>query len=733
MSATKEPADREGGAWEIGVFALAIVGSAFLIFFVQPMVAKRILPWFGGTPAVWMICLAFYQSALFLGYAYAHALIRFASPRAQAVIHTGVLLAAIASLPILPDPSWASSSVEEPTRRIVALLVAEIAIPFMALAATGPLVQAWFARRHPSRSPYPLYALSNIGSMAALFAFPFLVEPNLALSVAGRGWGAAVVVVAAGIFACGVIAARSRTASAADASSTSNAGSVEASAREPVGAWLLLSAAAVVLLMGVTNRLCQDVASVPFLWVLPLSIYLTTFIVCFADERFYKRGIFLGLALVVLAVDGGAGPAIKIIGYEKPEFLFRLQFQIAILALLLFSICMLLHGELYRLRPPPERLTAFYLYVSGGGALGGLFVGLAAPQVFSDYYEFEVALALALVGVAAALLDRLRSSTSESATIVEKIGPRGIAVLATGLVTLHIGLSIHEPDILIWRERSFFGVLQVNEDGAARARNRTLKHGSTLHGIQWMASGGAYLPTSYYGRATGLGVWMQGRPANRSMRIGAVGLGVGTIAAYGRVGDVIRFYELDPAVAFAAGSDGYFEFLSDSRATVEVELGDARLLLERERAEGRQQEFDLLVVDAFSSDSIPTHLMTREAFEVYRSALADGGVIAVHVSNRYLNLVPIVSRIAQSVGLHSYALRTVLARRLHSSPAKWVFLSESASALDAIRARVPVVHARLGLTGRSFLEIEFDAETLEATPLWSDDYTGLLGALKPFQ
>ncbi|MCH7866217.1 MAG: hypothetical protein IH881_00875 [Myxococcales bacterium] len=393
--------------WRIAVFGIAISGAAFLIFLVQPMVAKRILPWFGGTPAVWMLCLTFYQSALFVGYVYAHALVRWVPPGIQAGIHGCLLLAAIMALPILPADSWASVAVEEPTLRIMTLLASEIALPFVVLAATGPLVQAWFARRHPTRSPYPLYALSNLGSMLALFAFPFIVEPRWPLSLAGRGWGVGLVCVALAIIACGVMALRAGPRGRAPDRS---AGVQGGAGRDPVGLWLVLSAAAVVLLMGVSNQLCLDIASIPFLWILPLSIYLLTFILCFSDRRWIRPGPFLVLALLALAAI-----AVKALSYywivtmgwdveaatvERVRMLGSVYIEVCIYSLLLLSTCMLLHGELYRRRPPPERLTSFYLYVSGGGALGGLFVGLLAPRIFPDYYELEAGLILALVGLA---------------------------------------------------------------------------------------------------------------------------------------------------------------------------------------------------------------------------------------------------------------------------------------------------------------------------------------------
>ncbi len=730
MNPANRATAQAGREWGIAIFAVAIVGSAFLIFLIQPMVAKRILPWFGGTRSVWMLCLAFYQSALFAGYAYAHALVRFATPGVQAVIHGCVLLLAITALPILPDVSWATAQVEEPTRRIVALLVAEIAVPFVALAATGPLVQAWFARRHPDRSPYPLYALSNIGSMLALFVFPFLVEPRWPLSTAGRGWGLALVGVAAAILACGVMASRShgqagRPLDSSPADQGSRAG------KERVGLWLLLAATGVVLMMGVSNRLCRDVASVPFLWILPLSVYLLTFIICFSDRAAYRRGVFIGLSLLTIAVSVGTQLTIHAPGYESPPVLESIYFAVILHSALLFSTCMVLHGELYRLKPAPARLTAFYLYVSGGGALGGLFVGLLAPQLFSDYYEVEVGLVLALIGVGGTLWVRKRVSGAGTEQRPSLIWARGVTAFAIILVAGQIGIATYRTEAPIWQERSFFGVLQVIETGEEHVRQRMLRNGSTMHGVQFMPERGRRLPTTYYGRATPLGAWMRMRRPEKAIRVGVVGLGVGTVAAYGRPGDLVRFYEIDPAVAQVAGPDGYFHFLEDSAATIEVELGDARLVLEEERASGRQQDFDILILDAFSSDSIPVHLMTKEAFEGYRAALSDQGVIAAHVTNRHLELMPVVSRLGHSIGFQSIQLTTMGVPGYQSQAARWVFLSASPERLAALTKTLRRLHMRMRLGDNSLRVNEPSPADIEAAPLWTDEYTDLFGVLKP--
>jgi hypothetical protein len=699
------------------LFGLAIVGSAFLIFLVQPMVAKRIVPWFGGTPAVWTLCLAFYQTALFLGYAYAHALIRWAPPSLQVPVHAALLLGAALSLPILPSLDWATSDLSAPSRRILQLLSIEVALPFIALAATGPLVQAWFARRYADRSPYFLYALSNAGSLAALLAYPFWIEPRWPLSAAGVGWGAGFVAVALAIFGCAWLARQP------DTSAPLELDVQDPPQRGDILLWLLLPGAAVVVLMGVSNELCLDLASIPFLWVLPLAIYLSTFILCFSSERWYVRKSLIAVVLVMLAIDVGTeltqhplglgtrpvDPAYSLVGFQ---------------CLLLFASCMIFHGELYRRTPAPRYLTAFYLCLSGGGALGGLFVGLLSPRLFDGYPETVIGLALGGIGVAISVWRHERGALGSAVMRPALIG------LVTVLVSVQLWSSLRLQEGTIWRERSFFGVLRVQEFGNGPGAYRRLMPGSAMHGTQLGAEPVRGLPTSYFGRATALGALMSIREAT-PLRIGIIGLGVGTIASYGRARDFVRYYEIDPAVARIASAGGYFSFLEDSEAGIEVALGDARLELEREREAGTRQEFDILIVDAFSSDSIPAHLMTIEAFEVYRRALSKDGLIAVHCTNRHLTLMNVISRVGRGVGLQSLQVSTRVAPKHQSQGAEWVFLSPRVERLRRIKAGVGELHAQLGLEPPSFSAVLVKPAALAKVSLWTDDYTDLLGALRP--
>ncbi len=728
------------------LFVAAILASSFLIFLVQPMVGKRILPWFGGTPSVWTLCLAFYQTTLFLGYAYAHGLIRFASPRTQVFVHAAVIGAALLVLPVLPSESWQSADLANPNVSILAMLGASVALPFMALASTGPLVQTWFARVYPDKSPYPLYAVSNVGSFAALLAYPFLFEPRLSLSTTGEFWSLAFAATAVAVIACAFIARNADALTDPLGQTTSPEPRAEPAPLEAAGRpdaqhislWIGLSGSAVVLLMGVTNSVCLDIASVPFLWILPLATYLLTFILCFASERNYQPIPFVLLAVVSSVLTVGIHYSNAVIGgmfgdeFAGPVFRFlrSVYVQVPAYCALLFAGCMIMHGELYRLRPAPKSLTLFYLCVSGGGALGGLFVGLVAPAIFDGYYEIRVGLALTL------LLYFATSALRASASNPKLHGWRWrmAAPLAIALGLYAIVPPSPNRELIIHDERSFFGVLQVIEKRHDNILERHLMSGTTLHGVEFIGERGRPLPTTYFGRATGVATafseLFSRRPANRSAKVGVIGLGIGTLSAYGRPGDVFRYYEIDPSVVHIAGETGYFSFLRKSMARIEVVVGDARLEIDREQQSGQSQAFDLLVLDAFSSDAIPVHLLTAEAFELYTRSLAQGGFIAVHISNRHFDLLPLVARAGSSVGLSAVDLRTTPAPGFQSLSAHWMVLSADPERLknvaETMRARtkqmkLPPDHAKIAFPR---------SEDLQYVALWTDDYSDLFSALK---
>ncbi len=705
------------------LFASASFASAFLIFVVQPLVGKRILPWFGGVPAVWMLCLAFYQVALFAGYAWAHALVRLVRPRLQLVLHALVFAGALVALPVLPDDSWKPHGAVDPSGAILAMLLANVAPPFLVLAATGPLLQAWFARTLPGRSPYPLYAVSNLGSLLALVGYPFLIESRLPVSVSGRAWSVAFVVTGLSVLACAALARRGEPPIEV-AVETEPRPQATASV---VALWLLLPACAVMLLMGVTNALCLDVASVPFLWILPLAVYLASFILCFRSERSPSRAPLVWCTVLVLAAQyvlrvAGSGSGVAAVLAES------IQLQAALFCLFLFGACMVLHGELHRLRPLPRDLTRFYLCLAGGGALGGLFVGLLSPRIFNDYYELQI-------GVALGALLFLAACWHDPQGWLQRRGPRWRWVVTSVVAALFlsdflIGVTTRPPE-LVYQERGFFGVLRVREVGEGATQQRQLLNGSTMHGVQFTQRGLALHPTAYFGVLTGIGLALTSRPPGVTTNIGIVGLGIGTLAAYGRPGDRIRFYEIDPAVVRLAQDERYFSFLAHSRARVEIIPGDARISLEAEAERDARDPFDLLVLDAFTSDSIPVHLLTREAFENYLGSLRPDGLIAVHVSNRNFDLEPILARVGREVGLQTLAITVETYARLLSGGSTWVFLSRDPDRLEALAQFANARRRELGLGPNAIVLRKPAPEIVSRAPLWTDDYVDLLGALRP--
>ena len=614
-------------------YAVTIFLSAFLLFQVQPIIAKIILPWFGGSSAVWSTCMLFFQSALLLGYLYAHWLHRRLAGRRQAVVHILVLAGSLAVLPILPNPAWRVVASGNPSLRILALLAVTVGLPYFLLASTSPLLQAWYALTHRSGMPYRLFALSNLASMLALLTYPVLVEPNLPSRTQALIWSGAY---AGFVVLCGITAwlsSASRSAAGpANVDVPHEAGPAPGRAAQIL--WVALAACASVLLLAVTTYLTQDVAAIPFLWILPLSAYLLTFILCFDSPRFYQRWVFLPLSAAALAFMAWR------ITPQRPKMLVLPQ--TALLALALFVCCMVCHGELVRIRPHARHLTTFYVSVSLGGALGGLFVGLLAPSIFSGYYEFPIGLA-AFTALAAAPLWRDSQRLKQTSRRIA----RGALAAAVAGYLIVLGTILHNM-VIPYRvvARNFYGQLRVkdiSESPSDPYAYRSLIHGVINHGVQMQREPYRHQPVSYFCPQSGIGRAMAAL-ADPGRRIGILGLGCGTLAAYGRSGDTIRIYEINPLVLRIAR--GEFSYLRDTKARVEVAMGDGRLVLESEPS----QQFDLLVMDAFSGDSVPVHLITREAFRTYFRHLKPGGIVAVNISNAYLNLEPIMERAAAAFG-----------------------------------------------------------------------------------
>jgi hypothetical protein len=609
------------------IHALTVFISAFLLFLVQPIIAKQILPWFGGSAAVWTTCLVFFQCVLFAGYAYADWAIRRIAPKKQAILHVILLAISLASLPIVAGAGWKPAGDDDPSWRILGLLTLTIGMPYFLLSTTGPLVQAWFARGgYPAKTVYRLYALSNLASLLALVAYPFLIEPWVTTATQAWAWSASY-----GVFvvACGVSALTSLRQPGASTGATSGMAANEAPApTSPIPGlrqhltWLMFAAMGSFMLLAVTNHVTHDLASVPFLWIVPLSLYLVTFILCFEGRGWYRRMVFVPLLLVLVVA----------LAWTMVENQLKLGIPVSMAAL--FVMCMFFHGELAARKPAPEHLTRFYLMMSLGGALGGMAVGFLAVKVFNASYEFGLGLVLTLV-IAFVVVRRMR------------IVLPALALVATGFAGYYVYKhDEYISDDTIVMKRNFYGSLSVRDVNTHDPEKavRRLIHGVIIHGEQYLSPERMDEPTSYYRPRSGVGRAMEvlDQPHRR---IGVIGLGAGTLATYGREGDVMRFYDINPDVVEVAQSK--FTYLKGSKAKVDIVLGDARLQLEREAP----QNYDLLVIDAFSSDSIPVHLATLEAMLVYLKNVKPGGIVAFHISNKFLKLAPVLKQSADYLGV----------------------------------------------------------------------------------
>ena len=686
------------------LYALTIVVSAFLLFQVQPVIAKIILPWFGGSASVWTVCLLFFQMVLLLGYLYSHAVISYLKPRAQMLLHAGLLVFSVLVLPIYPNTSWKPSGAAEPTLQILGLLAVSVGLPYFLLSTTGPLLQAWYSRRYHGAMPYRLYALSNAGSMFALLSYPALFEPYFTTHQQSGMWswsyGAFVALCAVTAFYSNPAQAEKLPIADTDADSAPQAALVPPAAKTYM-MWLLLPAVASVLLLAITNHLSQNVAAIPFLWVLPLSIYLLSFILCFEGEGWYRRNPYLQLLAVALgsmayavSVDATGNVPIKI--------------MIPLFGMGLFTCCMVCHGELARLKPDPKFLTHFYLMMSAGGALGGLLVGLLAPHFLNALYEMPVG----LVACAALVSYVLRQD------VELKWVRRWPGVLVTGVLTLalagYVGWQIKQAvsgsRVLV---RNFYGALKVMDSGdkGSLEEIRKLTHGTIDHGEEYLNIARRDLPTTYYGPNTGIGIAIREKQKTGAVRLGIIGLGTGTTASYGRLGDYVRYYEINPLVLQLARTE--FFFLADCKAKLDVAMGDARLSLEQELKDGHPQNFDVLAVDAFSSDSIPVHLLTKEAMDLYFRHLRPDGILAVHISNRYLNLQPVLEGEVKATQKLARVVDTEDDDTQDVFGATWVLITSPAT----------------GFTGEALTK-SAPLDSKQTVRLWTDDYSNLFKILK---
>lgn len=719
--------------------AVTIFVSALLLFQVQLLLGKEILPLFGGASAVWIVCVFVFELLFLAGYGYSHALVTWLPLRKQVILHGALLgfsaiflgiLGYLRSAPIGPSASWRPESGASPTWTIVEFLITSIGLPFLLLSATSPLLQHWAALSQRGKLPYRLYALSNVGSLLGLLSYPLLIEPHVGLGVQRWAWSAGFGVFLVSYYFSARGAVRSAVPGTVKAEPIPDLRPGE----PPAGwqrwiLWTSLSACASVLLLATTNLVCQDVAVSPFLWVLELSLYLLSFVVCFDHDRWYQRGIFYPAFAVTVAL---------VIVVSMPNASYSYLLQLAAYSALLFTGCMVCHGELARTRPRPESLTAFYLCIAVGGVVGGIVVSLIAPRIFPNYWEYPLgvmgciavlltasmrdraswwykgrtSLALLIVGgavllapdvvaplwraverwprsigysVAATLVcaaawryatERRASWTVPAPSLVRNAARVVLALFTAGLLIPQKAALYH----VILSSRNFYGVLSVVS--VQPDNYLVLRDGRTVQGFQYRDAERARLATGYYGPGSGANIIIRSWPQH-PMRVGLVGMGAGTLAALAQHGDVFRFYEINRDVyQLSAGAHPYFTYLRDSEGQIEVVPGDARISLEREADRGELQKFDVLVLDAFSSDAIPMHLLTREAFRIYEKHLrGPSSVIAVHISNQTLDLKPVLAGIGSEFGFYGARVYPLLPAGPFSQ-SDWVLLSRDPASLS---------------------------------------------------
>ena len=668
-------------------YGLTIFLSAFLLFQVQPLIGKMILPWFGGSAAVWTTCMLFFQAVLLLGYFYSHWVVRYLSPSRQSLVHGSLLLISLLLIPISPSLGWKPLGAENPTLRILGLLIVSIGLPYFVLSTTGPLLQAWFARERSGLVPYRLFALSNLGSMLALLAYPVAVEPVFPTLWQSYLWSTLYACFAA---ACVLLAWRGRKGIPI-AQPAQQEGLAPQWSNKTL--WAALAACPSILMVADTSYLTTNIAPIPMIWVAPLALYLLSFILSFERSGWYQRKVFLPLLVL------GLGALAYLPTLRMDELPIAVSMGINLTAF--FAACMVCHGELARLQPHPSHLTGYYLMLAVGGVVGGFFVGVIAPYWFNSYYELSIG--IFLTGLVAALTIIPKMQFSRPLWRRVSVGFSTLVLLAIASIRFvdHMA-QISGADVTV---RNFYGTLQVFSN--VKDEYRTMYHGQIIHGMQYTAPDKLDLPTTYYSPYGGAGKVLQIKAEQGPLRVGVIGLGVGTLLRYGRQGDDFRLYEIDPMVVDIAHKN--FSFLSRTAAATDIVLGDARLQLEREP----DQRFDVLIVDAFSGDSVPIHLLTVEAFAQYFRHLKPDGTLAVHITNRFLDLRPVVKTAAE------HFKKDVRLVDSENIPEKLVFASRWALISgDAAFFK----DARLGSATTIADKTGFK--------IWKDDYSSIFSILK---
>jgi hypothetical protein len=670
--------------------------SAFLLFQVQPLIAKLILPYFGGGAAVWTACLLFFQAFLLLGYFYAHCLTQIKSVKKQLGIHFVLLIFSVIFLPI-GIQSWDDfSQASSPLQNILILLTVSIGLPYFILSSTGPLIQRWLTYIEVGKLPYQLYSLSNFGSLLALISFPFIFEPLLTTSQQS------LIVILLWKMSKLTLNIRDIKAKVLDIEKPNNTQFLDKFL------WIALAMVGVILLVATTNAMTQNIPPVPFLWILPLCLYLLTFIISFHSPKWYVREYWF--ALFVLTA------CLALLMYFIGSQLDIIS-QVVIYACILFIACMICHGELARLKPEVEQLTLFYLFMSLGGFLGSAFVAFIAQNIFDQFLEFPLAIISVFVLLAL-------STYSQKGTIRKT---------QTWLVVSNITLSISFMVGLIYlnalfvktnvtSDRNFYGILSVKDVAVNNKVQRRLIDGTTSHGTQSLEKGEERLPLSYYRKNTGVALVLEQLRKQRlkegvhqSINAGFVGLGAGTLAAYGNKNDEYVFYELNPAVITAAKT--YFSYLDDSSANIDLVLGDGRVSLQRQLDNAGSKQFDTLVIDAFSGDSIPQHLLTQEALILYFKHLKDDGILAIHISNSHLDLTHLVRGLAHVLDKEIIYVETD-ADKDNEHNVQWVLLTNNQVFLSDVRVKAY----------RSRWSTQNSGEKNDI--IWTDEHSDLMSVLK---
>lgn len=678
---------------------ISIFLSAFLLFQVQPFIAKAILPYFGGSATVWTSCMLFFQTLLLAGYAYAHGLQKLSFKR-QWQVHIIVLIAAICLLPFsTPVPNTFDNSNSQIATILVTLLSA-IGLPYFVLSSTGPLVQHWFSLSNQHKVPYKLYALSNAGSLLALISYPFLFEPQLSLKSQTITWSLGFVIFAMAI-ACLAWQLKDKINSQAHKEAIQ-------STHVPafhIFLWLMLSALGVAILVSTTNAMTQNVAPMPFLWVLPLALYLITFIVAFNNPRWYIRwywfAFFVLSALMALMMQA--------VGSQ-----FDFVSQVLMYSFILFAACMICHGELYKLVPDSSRLTLYYLIIALGGVIGSAFVSILAPQIFTKFTEYPNSI-LAILAIFTLCVFVSTRNTTHIGFIPTRLAVVGLTVIFIGTSALQWQLSttLHQHEIA--SHRNFYGLLSVVDTEVNSKPERRLIDGTTSHGTQSLIVGEQNIAKSYYRKNTGVALALEHYlPAsiNISTKVGLIGLGAGTLAAYARPNQQYHFYELNPAVVDFAYQ--HFSYLNNTRSKVDISVGDGRLLLQEAYDNKGSEEFDILVLDAFSGDAIPAHLLTVEAFELYAKHLKNKGVLAVHISNSHLDLTALTNNLAKHIKMNAYYFFTPSTND-EPNEAQWVLVTTNQLFINRYAVKKHLTQW---------------PETSRPDILWTDDFSNLLSVLK---